>query len=153
MTSKVILLLLFIFSSIHLQTTETSCNCIDCKTITSGLYAGTYTLNPFSDQNACKSGCLYTNIADGTELCLCDPGTEEYALGDTCEGTTIRTLIKIQIINVDISIRLESLNVTLPDTIAGDLLTTLLQLAQETRFYDMECQELEDLIPIGNHIK
>jgi len=80
--------LFFFLPTVFLQTTDSGCNCVDCKEILTGVYNGSYQLSTDTDQQArCSSGCFYTNIADGTELCLCDPGDVEYVQAD-CAGTT-----------------------------------------------------------------
>merc|ERR1711892_961049 len=97
--------LLIIFLSlvpgIFLQTTDSGCNCVSCKTISSGDYNGTYSLNEDADKQAlCASGCFYTNNDDGTELCLCDPGDVEYTLADTCSGTQFDSLTSTQVTRI-----------------------------------------------------
>jgi len=80
-----IIIVLSLVPGIFLQTTDSGCNCVSCKTISSGDYNGTYSLSEDADKQAlCTSGCFYTNNDDGTELCLCDPGDVEYTLADTC---------------------------------------------------------------------
>ena len=77
----------FFLPTVFLQTTDSGCNCVDCKEILTGAYNGSYQLSTDTDQQArCSSGCFYTNIADGTELCLCDPGDVEYVQADSCAG-------------------------------------------------------------------
>ena len=80
-------ILLLLVQGVLLQTTDPGCNCVSCKTITGGDYAGAYSLVEDADQQArCDGSCLYTHTESGAEVCLCDPGDTEYTLADSCEG-------------------------------------------------------------------
>lgn len=80
-----LLFFIFLSSGILAQTTNSGCNCVSCKTVSSGDYAGTYSLSEDADQQArCSSGCFYTNTESGVGLCMCDPGDVEYTLEETC---------------------------------------------------------------------
>ena len=75
------LIFLLLVKEVLLQTTDPGCNCVTCKTISDGDYAGTYSLSEDVDQQArCSDSCLYTHTETGVELCMCDPGDVEYTL-------------------------------------------------------------------------
>merc|ERR1719233_2713043 len=81
-----LLLLLLLVQGVFLQTTDPGCNCVSCKTVTTGDYAGTYSLVDDADHTAvCAGSCLYTHTESGVKLCMCDPGDTDYTLPDSCE--------------------------------------------------------------------
>jgi len=85
-TTVKLFILSLLSSPVLLQTTEPGCNCVSCKTVSSGDYAGTYSLSEDTDQqDRCSGGCYYTNTESGEGLCMCDPGDVEYTLPDSCE--------------------------------------------------------------------
>ena len=83
-----LLIFLPFLPTILLQTTDQGCNCVACKYISAGEYAGTYSLTE-DGHHTCSGSCLYTNTETGDEVCMCDPGDVKYTLSNTCTGTNI----------------------------------------------------------------
>lgn len=58
--------------------------------MSSGDYAGTYSLSEDADQQArCSGACYYINAESDVGICMCDPGDVEYTLPESCDGTFI----------------------------------------------------------------